>query len=107
MGQAKMVLLKQFEFSVNADSIFFKTNVEHLDLWLAISKSNFKNNSFEVYAETKVNKELFFQFRARSKANSQIYMVNSSPQEESSLMQKILEKNGQKSTQDSQKNSMT
>ena len=77
MGQAKMVLLKQFEFSINAESIFFKTKVEHLDLWLAISKSHFKNNSFEVYAETKVNKELFSQFRPRSKANSQIYMVNS------------------------------
>ena len=45
-------------------------------MWLAITKSYFKNDNFEVYAEKKVNKELCTQFRAKSKSNSQIYIVN-------------------------------
>ena len=47
-----------------------------VDLWLAITKSYFKNDNFEVYAEKKVKKELCTQFRAKSKSNSQIYIVN-------------------------------
>ena len=43
---------------------------------LVITKSYFKNDNFEVYAEKKVNKELGAQFRAKRKSNSQIYIVN-------------------------------
>ena len=72
-----MVVLKKSELSVNIESISFQTKVEHADdLWLAITKSHFKNYDFEVYAEKKVNKELSTQFRAKSKSNLQIYIVN-------------------------------
>ena len=71
-----MVVLKEFELSVNIESISVQTKVEHVDLWLAITKSCFKNDNFEVYAGKKVNKKLCTQFRAKSKSNSQIYMVN-------------------------------
>ena len=71
-----MVVLKEVELSVNIESISFQTKVEHVDLWLAITKSYFKNDNFEVYAEKKVNKELCTQFRAKSKSNLQIYIVN-------------------------------
>ena len=70
-----MVVLKEFELPVNIESISFQTKVEHADLWLAITKSDFKNYNFEVYAEKKVNKELCTQFRAKSKSNSQIYKL--------------------------------
>ena len=42
------------------------------------NKSYFKNNNFKVYAEKKkiINKELCTQFRAKSKSNSQNYIVN-------------------------------
>ena len=33
--------------------ISFQTKVEYVDLWLAITKSYFKNENFEVYAEKK------------------------------------------------------
>ena len=33
--------------------ISFQTKVEYVDLWLAITKSYFKNENFEVYAENK------------------------------------------------------
>ena len=51
-----MVVLKEFELSVNIESISVQTKVEHVDLWLAITKSCFKNDNFEVYAGKKVNK---------------------------------------------------
>ena len=76
IGSGEMVVLKEFELSVNIESISFQTKVEHVDLWLAITKSYFKNDNFEVYAEKKVNKELCTQFRAKSKSNLQIYIVN-------------------------------
>ena len=50
-------------------SLSFQAKVEHVDLWLAITKSYFKNDNF-------VNKELCTQFRAKCKSNSQIYIVN-------------------------------
>ena len=71
-----MVVLKEFELSVNIDSISFHTKVEHVELQLIITKSYFKNDNFEVYAEKKVNKELGTQFRAKRKSNSQMYIVN-------------------------------
>ena len=71
-----MVVLKEFELSANVESISFETKVEHVDLWLAITKSYFKNDNFEVYAEKEVNKELCTQFKAKSKSNLQIYIVN-------------------------------
>ena len=71
-----MIVLEEFELSVNIDSISLQTKVEHADLSLAITKSYFKNDNFEVYAEKKVKKELCTQFRAKSKSNSQIYVVN-------------------------------
>ena len=70
------VVLKEFELSVNIESISFQTKVEHVDLWLAITKSYLKINNFEVYAEKKVSKELCTQFKAKSKSNWQIYIVN-------------------------------
>ena len=77
MDQTKMVVSKEFELSVNIESVSFQSKVEHIDLWLTITKSYFKNNkNFEVYAEKKVTKELYTQFRAESKSNSEIYMVN-------------------------------
>ena len=72
----EMVVLKEFELSVNIDSISFQTKVEHVELRLVITKSYFKNDDFEVYAEKKVNKELGTQFRTKRKSNSQIYIVN-------------------------------
>ena len=45
-------------------------------MWLAITKSYFKKDNFKFYAEKKVNKELCTQFRAKSKYNPQIYIVN-------------------------------
>ena len=72
----EMVVLKEFELSVNIDSISFQTKVEHVELQLIITKSYFKNDNFEVYAEKKVNKELGTQFRAKRKSNSQMYIVN-------------------------------
>ena len=48
-----MIVLKEFELSINIESISFQTKVEHIDLWLAITKSYFKNNNFKVYAEKK------------------------------------------------------
>ena len=71
-----MVVLKEFELPVNIESISFQTKVKHADLWLAITKSYFKNDNFDVYAEKKVNKELFTQIRAKSEFNSQMYIVN-------------------------------
>ena len=71
-----MVVLKEFELSVNIDSISFQTKVEHVELRLVITKSYLKNDDFEVYAEKKVNKELGTQFRTKRKSNSQIYIVN-------------------------------
>ena len=71
-----MVVLKEFELSVNIDSISFQTKVEHVELQLIITKSYFKNDNFEVYAEKKVNKELGTQFKAKRKSNSQMYIVN-------------------------------
>ena len=38
---------------LNIESISFQTKVEYLDLWLAKTKSYFKNDNFEVYAEKK------------------------------------------------------
>ena len=74
--RSNIVVLKGFEVSVNIESISFQTKVEHVDLWLAITKSYSKNNNFEIYAEKKVNKELCTQFRAKSKSNTQICIVN-------------------------------
>ena len=70
-----MVVLKEFELSVYIESISFQRKVQHVYLWLAITKSYLKNDNFEVYAK-KVNKELCTQFRAKRKPNSQVYIVN-------------------------------
>ena len=48
-----MVVSKKFQLSVNIEPIFFETKAEHATLWLAIIKSNIKNNNFEIYAEKK------------------------------------------------------
>ena len=53
-----MLVLKEFELSVNIESISFQTKVEHVDLRLAITKSYFKHDKSEVYAGKKVIKEL-------------------------------------------------
>ena len=50
----EMVVLKVFELSVNIESISFQTKVQHVHLWLAITKPYFKNDNFEVYAEKKL-----------------------------------------------------
>ena len=56
-----MVLSKELELSVNIESISFQYKVEHIDLWLAIIKSYFKNNkNFEVYAEKKSNQRTVY-----------------------------------------------
>ena len=70
-----MVVLKEFELSVYIESISFQRKVQHVYLWLAITKSYLKNDNFEVYAK-KVNRELCTQFRAKRKPNSQVYIVN-------------------------------
>ena len=46
-----MVVLKEFEVSINIESISFQSKVEYVDLWLAITKLFLKNINFEVYAE--------------------------------------------------------
>ena len=69
-----MVVLKEFELSVNIESISFQKKVEHLNLWLAITKSRLITSKF--IQKKKVNKELCIQFRANSKFNSEIYKVN-------------------------------
>ena len=79
IGSGEMGVLKEFGLSVNIESISFQRKVEHVDLWLATAKCYFKNENFEVYAEKKVSKELCTQFRAKSKFNSQIYIVYSTP----------------------------
>ena len=53
MRVCEMVVLKQLELSVNIEFISFQTKAEDLDLWLAITKSYFKNENFEVYTEKK------------------------------------------------------
>ena len=58
IGSGEMVVLKEFELSVNIESISFQTKVEHVDLRLAITKSYFKHDKSEVYAGKKVIKEL-------------------------------------------------
>ena len=71
-----MVVLKEFELSVNIQFLYFQTKSEHTDLQLAITKSYFGSNNAEVYAEKNADKELCTQFRAKSKSNSQIDIVN-------------------------------
>ena len=46
-----MVVLKEFELSVNIQFLYFQTKSEHTDLQLAITKSYFGSNNAEVYAE--------------------------------------------------------
>ena len=53
IGSGEMVVLKEFELSVNIESISFQTKVEHVDLWLAITEYCFRNDNFGVYAEKK------------------------------------------------------
>ena len=57
---------------VNIESISFQSKAEHRELWLALTKSYFKNNNFENYAEKKANKEICIQFRAKSNSNLEI-----------------------------------
>ena len=53
IGSGEMLVLKEFELSVNIESISFQTKVEHVDLWLAITEYYFKNDNFEFGAEKK------------------------------------------------------
>ena len=48
-----MVVLKEFELSVNISFIYFQAKAKNVNVWLALTKtkSYFKNNNFEVYAE--------------------------------------------------------
>ena len=47
-----------------------------MELWLAITKSYFKNNNFEVFGEKPLNKEVGTQFRANNNSSSQLYIFN-------------------------------
>ena len=73
------VALKEFELSVNNQPISFQTKTEHVDFWLAIFKSYFKNNNFKFYAEKMETKNCILSLEQKINPLS-------------SLMQKILEK---------------
>ena len=49
----KMVVLKEFELSVNIESISIQTKAEHVDLWLALNKPYYKNFNFGSFCRKK------------------------------------------------------
>ena len=65
IGSGEMVVLKEFELSVNIESISVQTKVEHGDLWLAITKYYFKNDNFEVYAEKKSKQKTVYSVQSK------------------------------------------
>lgn len=71
-----MVQLKDFELSVNQESVSFQTKKELIDIWLAITRSYFKNNGFDVTDLILVNNDKCQHFKTQNDNTKEIYACN-------------------------------
>ena len=68
--------LKDFELSVNQESVSFQTKKDLINTWLAISRSYFKNNGFEVTDIKLLNNDKCQQFKAQQNHGTENYVLN-------------------------------
>ena len=71
-----MVILKEFELSVNIESISFQTKVIFIKDWYEITKTYFKDNGFEILVEKLVNRDLCMQFKVKQLNGCEVYVFN-------------------------------
>ena len=71
-----MVALKEYELSVNLESISFQIKKENVDEWYKLTRSYFEHETFSIYEERKVNRDLCNQFKAKHETSGEYYVFN-------------------------------
>ena len=64
-----MVALKEYELSVNLESISFQNKKENVDEWYKLTRSYFEHQTFSICDERKVNRDLCSQFNAKHESD--------------------------------------
>lgn len=72
------MILKEYELSVNLESISFQIRKENVDSWYEKTRIYFESKKFTIYEERKVNRDLCNQFKAKYENNgcTEYYVVN-------------------------------
>ena len=60
-----MVTLKDYQLSVNLESISFQIENENVDVRYKFTRNYFENQNFSIFEERKVNRDLCSQFKVK------------------------------------------
>ena len=71
-----MVALKDYQLSVNVESISFQIKKENVEMWYNLTRNYFENQNFTVFEERKVNRDLCSQSRVKQDISSEYSVIN-------------------------------
>ena len=71
-----MIALKDYQLSVNLESISFQIKKENVDGWYKLTRNYFENQNFTIFVERKVNEDLCNQFKVKQDVSSEYYVIN-------------------------------
>ena len=71
-----MVALKDYQFSVNVESISFQIKKENVEMWYNLTRNYFENQNFTIFQERKVNRDLCSQSRVKQDISSEYSVIN-------------------------------
>ena len=54
-----MVALKDYQLSVNLETISFQINKKNVNAWYKLTRNYFENQNFTIFEKKKVNRDLF------------------------------------------------
>ena len=71
-----MVALKDYQLSVNVESISFQIKKENVEMWYNLTRNYFENQNFTIFEERKVNRDLCSQSRVKQDISSEYSVIN-------------------------------
>ena len=71
-----MVTLKDYQLSVNLESISFQIEKENVDARYKITRNYFENQNFSIFEERKVNRGLCGHFKVKQDIGLEYYIIN-------------------------------
>ena len=71
-----MVALKDYQLSVNVESISFQIKKENVEMWYNLTRNYFENQNFTIFQERKVNRDLCSQSRVKQDISSEYSVIN-------------------------------
>ena len=71
-----MVALKDYQLSVNVESISFQIKKENVEMWYNLTRNYFENQNFTIFQERKLNRDLCSQSRVKQDISSEYSVIN-------------------------------